>query len=581
MARSWGWRSLRRPAIDVARRDDTKRYRLAVHGHVVDLMPPIGVGDLMAKRECQRVTPSDVTIHRSPREPVTDPTLGIAVSRPAGRRAKHRLVTIGDSLTHGFMSGAIFRTDLSWPAIVAYEMGLRSDEFRFPTYEWPSGPGGLPLDLERLARAFEARFGDRLDWWEIAAAGLWVRSYMSEIEKYWEFGLGAALPAIGSPFHNMAVFGWDVLDTVLLDAKIVGARIDKPNDDLLAQVVENNVDRAGLVVLRRARAGNRARTVLDTAAAMAQGTGQGIETLVVMLGANNALGSILGLQPCWTSDDYLDLSPVRRLAVKGQFSVWRPAHFAADWALLVDKLRQVRADHVIVATVPSVTIAPIARGVDGKVRPDSRYFPYYTRPWISDGNFDPKRDPHLTEVEARAIDSAIDEYNATIIASVAATRDDGLDWYLFDMGGLLDSLATRRYINSPWARPTWWKAYELPPAMQALEPVPNTRFFRAGPDGRTDGGLFSLDGVHPTTIAYGVVAQEVIKVMETAGVTFADRDGTPRSGPIRVDFDRLVAADTLVSKPPAVISPTLGMLGWLDERLDWVKRILPFAPNPL
>ena len=81
-----------------------------------------------------------------------------------------------------------------------------------------------------------------------------------------------------------------------------------------------------------------------------------------------------------------------------------------------------------------------------------------------------------------------------MIESVAAARRDGLDWYLFDMGSILDRLATRRYIDSPWARPAWWTPYELPRALRALDPVPNTRFFRAGPSGRTDGGLFSLDG---------------------------------------------------------------------------------------
>ena len=68
----------------------------------------------------------------------------------------HRLVTVGDSLTHGFMSAAIHRTDLSWPAITAFELGLSAEQFTFPTYEWPTGPGGLPLDLERLARSFDA-----------------------------------------------------------------------------------------------------------------------------------------------------------------------------------------------------------------------------------------------------------------------------------------------------------------------------------------------------------------------------------------------------------------------------------------
>lgn len=526
---------------------------------------------------CDRVTPAEVEIHTEPRQPESDPTLGIAVPRPDGPPATHRLVTVGDSLTHGFMSGAIHRTDLSWPAMVAYELGLPPDRFRFPTYEWPTGPGGLPLDLERLARAFQRRFGSSLDFTEVISASLWLRSYMDAIEDYWERGPGSQTPPTGDPFHNMAVYGWDVLDVTMLTATILAGRIGTPRDDPLAQVVQDDASRAGLVVLQRARDGRGARTVLDAAASMARS--DGVETLVVMVGSNNALGSVVSLVPCWSHPDYATMSPAQRLRAKGPYTVWRPSHFALDWAALVERLRRVPARHVIVATVPSVTIAPIARGVGLKVNPTSRYFPYYTRPWIRDQDFDPDRDPHITESEARAIDSAIDDYNATIIESVRAARTDGLDWYVFDLGGQLDRLASRRYLESPWARPGWWTPYELPAALQALDPVPTTKFFRAGPQGRTEGGLFSLDGVHPTTIGYGLVAQEVIRVMERAGVEFANRDGSPRPGPVTVDWVRVLASDTLIGQPPAVVSSTLSLLGWLDERLDWVRRIIPFAPS--
>lgn len=531
----------------------------------------------MAERTCSRQTPDEVQLNDRPREPVTDPTLGIPVSGQDGGPAAHRLVTIGDSLTHGFMSAAVYRTDLSWPAIVAYEMGLGGEAFEFPTYEWPSGPGGIPVDLERLARAFERRFGHRLDFWEIVSAALWVQDYLDEIEDYWERGEGSGPPATGAPFHNMGVYGWDVLDTVLLDADIVEARIKPPSDDPFNQIVENDGARAAWVVLQRARSARRARTVLQAAAAMGRRP-EGIETLVVALGANNALGSVVHLQPCWSGEDYLDLTPEQRLEAKRSFTVWRPSHFASDWDLLVQQIRAVRAKHVIIATVPSVTIAPIARGVAGKVAPRSRYFPFYTRPWISDADFDPGRDPHITADEARAVDSAIDAYNETIVSSVADARRDGLDWYLFDMAALLDRLATRRYIESPWTRPSWWTPYPLPPELAELDPVPNTRFFRSDPSGRTDGGLFSLDGVHPTTIGYGLVAQEVISIMHSAGVQFHGRDGRPRNDPtVTVDWDRVVRSDTLIGDPPAAISSTLSLLGWLDERLDWVDRLLPFA----
>jgi hypothetical protein len=528
-----------------------------------------------------RAVPDEVQIHTSPREPVTDPTLGIEVPRGAAVATQHRLVTIGDSLTHGFMSAAVHRTDVSWPAIAAYELGLAAEQFTFPTYEWPTGPGGLPLDLERLARSFEKRFGAHLDFWEIVTAGLWLQSYLDRVEDHWERGTGSRTPPGGPPFHNMGVYGWDLLDPQLLTATTVSARLARPtSDDPYSQLVEHHQDRAAWPVLQRARQGNRGRTVLEAVAEMS-GPTQGVETLVVVLGSNNALGSVVTLQPAWTPEGYADLAPEQRLAARVGRNLWRPSAFRADWSLLEAKLRGVTARHVILATVPSVTIAPVARGTFEKMRPQSRYFPHYTRPWITDEDFDAGRDPHITGEEARAIDSAIDAYNETIIASVAAARADGLDWYLFDLGSILDRLATRRYVESPWARPAWWTPYELPAALRALDPVPSTRFFRSGPGGRTDGGLFSLDGVHPTTIGYGILAQEVIKIMEVAGVDFVDRAGQPRTTPVLVDFTRLLRADTLVSAPPPSISNSLSLLGWLDDRLDLLDRFLPFVHPPL
>jgi hypothetical protein len=527
----------------------------------------------------KRSTPKEVEIRRTPREPETDPKLGIEVTPPDAAPAKHRLVTVGDSLTHGFMSGAIHRTDLSWPTITAFELGLTAEQFTYPTYEWPTGPGGLPLDLERFARSFEQRFGAHLDFREIVSAGLWIRKYMDEIEDFWERGDGSDRPPDGASFHNTAVYGWDPLDPQLVTNDRIESKLKKkPDDDLVSQLVEHHAARAAWPVLRRAGGGDR--TVLDAVADMSA-EGEGIETLVVVLGANNALGSVISLEPAWTPANYADLELEERLKARSGCNLWRPSAFAADWESLVARLRTIPARHVIFATVPSVTIAPIARGVYKKIDPTSRYFPYYTRPWITDDDFDPGRDPHLTADEVRAIDSAIDSYNETIIASVRAARTDGLDWYLFDMGSLLDRLATRRYVATPWAQPSWWTPYELPAALQALDPVPNTRFFRSGPGGRTDGGLFSLDGVHPTTVAYGVLAQEVIKVMELAGVEFLGRDGKPRPGPVQVDFERLLKADSLMSAPPASVSDSLSLLGWLDDKIDWVTKFLPFVHSPL
>jgi hypothetical protein len=233
----------------------------------------------------------------------------------------------------------------------------------------------------------------------------------------------------------------------------------------------------------------------------------------------------------------------------------------------------VRARHVVWFTVPHVTIAPIARGVGTKVHHGSRYFPYYTRPWISDDAFDPLRDPHLTAADARAVDAAIDLYNDAIEQAVRDARRgvDGppRDWYLLDLAGVLDRLATRRYVTDPAARPQWWTSYPLPPALQALHPPPNSLFITGdGEGGRATGGLFSLDGVHPTTVAYGILAQELVDVMRRAGVEFRTRSGAPRPDPVLVDFDRLVRRDLLTRRPPQNIRSGLELLGWADETLD-------------
>jgi hypothetical protein len=510
-------------------------------------------------------TPPDVEITTEARPPVTDPTLGIPVVLPPPPAApRHRLVTLGDSLTHGFQSGAVFNTDLSYPAIIAYELGWL-DSFRRPGYP---GYGGLPINLEYVIRELEKTYGTKLNVWELGAALFSVRHVMGEIEDYWERGAGAQVPNRKSINHNLAVYGWDLRDTLSRNADVCRAAIVMPKDDFVSQIVENANERAALRVLDSARdAAGRALTPLEAAKAL--GDDGGIETLIVFLGANNALGTVTSLRVAWSDTGYDDLKK------KQAFTIWRPTHFEAELKQVVAAVQQIPARHVIWATVPHVTIAPLARGVDRKVRPDSRYFPYYTRVWIDDDDFDPDSDPHFTEAEARAIDSAVDQYNHAIADAVKANRERGRDWYVFDVAGVLDRLATRRYMQSPAARPDWWTPYPLPAALKALKPVPNTRFFASGKTGRKDGGLFSLDGVHPTTIGYGIIAQELINIMQAAGVTFYAGNGTTeRKTPIKVDFERLVARDTLITDPPRSVSSDLRLIGWLDETLDFAKRLL-------
>jgi hypothetical protein len=512
-------------------------------------------------------TPAEVEITLEAREPVSDPTLGIPVTQVPSPQGTHRLVVVGDSLSHGFQSGAIYNTDISYPAIIAWEMGW-FDSFRFPTYY---GFGGLPLNLEFLIRALEEKIGGPLNARDLLLAYLDARHHLAMAEDWWERGGGSAEPNLKYIIHNQSMYGWDLRDALSFTAQVARQRIKNPKDNFFVPLIANASERAVLRVLPNLPPQDNLST-LDAAAALGN-EGDGIETLVIMLGSNNALGTVVQLKVEWSKwPDCQDLDK------KDAFTVWNPEHFQTELNAVEARVKTIRAKRVIWATVPHVTIPPITRGIGKKVRSGSRYFPYYTRPWINDQDFDPTVDPRLTENQARAIDSAIDQYNYAIVDVVKRARSANppKDWYLFDMAGLLDRLASRRYLDDPSTKPSWWTTpYQLPPALKALDPLPDSHFFTSGPSGRETGGLFALDGVHPTTIGYGLIAQEIIKIMQLAGVAFFQPDGkTVRPHPIDVDFDRLIHHDTLISHPPVSLDSDLALLGWLNEKLDFFRRLV-------
>jgi len=521
-------------------------------------------------------TPSEVVIEHQARAPVDDPTLGIEVPPKGEGRPKHRLVTIGDSLTHGFQSLAIYNTDISYPALIAYELGCFG-QFRRPHY-W--GYGGLPLNLEFLVRDLEERFGPKINWYEVPLALFHARHWMAEAERYWEEGPGSKIPRSPLIKHNLSVFGWDIRDALERTFDYCYGEMQAPKHQFIPNI-ENGNNQAALRVLPSGDHHLRNLTLFTAAAELgAQGTeeepgkGDGIETLIVFLGSNNVLTSVTHFQVHWSGPGFDDLKR------KHEYNVWRPSHFAVEFDRVVAEVERIRARHVIWATVPHVTVIPLAHGVGNQKQfPGSRYFEYYTWPWISDEDFDPDTDPRLTHQQARAIDAAIDMYNNHIESHVRAARTAGLDWYLLDIAGILDRMAYRRYVTDEDAQPDWWTEYEFPPEVEHLGV--DTRFFRSDQTGRKEGGVFALDGVHPTTVGYGLVAQEFMNVMHRAGVVFPQVDaGNPRGGAPRLNWDRTIRRDTLITSPPASLGSDLHLIAWLDEVIEIFQHFLhrgPFA----
>jgi hypothetical protein len=117
-------------------------------------------------------------------------------------------------------------------------------------------------------------------------------------------------------------------------------------------------------------------------------------------------------------------------------------------------------------------------------------------------------------------------------------------------------------------RPT----YQLPEGLvEALRNDPRTRF-RVRPDGQVlfdtrflripasrpqasassdewraayKGGVFGLDGIHPSTTGYGIIAHEVLSAFRAAGVPGAD--------PAKLDWQAIVGNDSLLTEPPALL----------------------------
>ena len=485
-----------------------------------------------------------VELTQDVRPPVTDPTMNLPVEVPERRPDwAHRLVTVGDSLTHGFQHFAIFHTDRSWPAMIAELLGI---DFAFPSYT--GGPGGHPLNLEYAARKLNKN---------LLLSLAKVYGYMDQVKRFYTTAPGADFPdRHGRCNENLAVWGWDLRDTLMRTADTEEVLIGHPGG--LLPMVNGSGHRAAVSVLNMARKpSGAALTPLEAARQLGDQPG-GIETLCVWLGANNVLGSVVQLKAVLSGSGFQDLQQ------KANYTVWTVPDFRTELALVADEVRMINADHVLWGTVPHVTIPPISRGLRGPLPDCPRYFTYYGRVWDTDDAFDPTVEPHLTGPQAWAIDMIIDGYNTAIEELVQQARHDGLDWRLVDMCAVLDRLAYRRNVELD-ARPAQFPAYPLPPALAGLD----TRYLTTDKTGKIlTGGLIGLDGVHPTTAGYSLVAHEFIQVMTGAGVDFPN--GTD------LDFAAIRNADTLLANPPPRLGSALDLIHRLNHDIDLVKRLNPF-----
>lgn len=500
-----------------------------------------------------------------------------------------KLFTIGDSISQGFMSGAAAKTNQCYSTILASI--LEAENYHFPSWE----KGGIPIDLETVFRKLE----DKLDT-DIKGPIEWVRAtsiiskYLDDVEDYYERGDGALHKSIESnPFHNVAIRGFDISNSWQLTPNLCKQIIDESED--------NNDDRFGLVnesfhrtAFKVLASGNQQNfTQLDWLEHHHKN--EGVENLVLWLGANNALGTVLDLKIRQTSIDgtAFPLGPDKvsyRERLSKEWNLWHPEDFRKEYSFMLDKVIDIMTENpnktdykVFIATVPLVTICPLIKAVDKYERTDkcvenwpvnesnpapmgieelppvlnnpvsyAKYYPYF----LFEDNFDMTLN-HLNQNEVVHIDNCIRRYNRIIqeLVALANERIGEKRFYLVDIATSLSKIALKRNNYNP--------KYVYPEYFRFCYPRIDSKYYGVNRNKEIkSGGLFSLDGVHPTAIGQGIIAYEFLKVMSKAGVYSGDIEKA-------IDWADIFRNDTLYSKP-------IGLLGEIYDNPNlkkWLFKI--------
>jgi len=465
--------------------------------------------------------------------------------------AKHKLVVIGDSLSQGFKNGGIYRTDLNFPSILVRCFDP-DPEFQQPSF---TAQAGIPINLEVLVRGLHDEFGESFEWNEYLPAARHLLKTLRRIKKYWEGGFRDLCIDRENPYHNQAIWGMSVSDAWIVTEQKCREYMatHKPRFTVFSVLPDDAMYTTARLVLNPPLDETFEKNSMIENATLLQDDG-GIENLIVCLGHNNIVQSVTEMKLVWSETEDLHRFPSDRFC-----TIYRPEHFELKYRALAERVSKIGAERVVVPTLPYVTIPPAIRGVnEDKSRQHEGYFDYYTRFWIWDSDFDPDKHPHLTRDDARVLDQTVDAYNE-IIRTVAAEYG----WIVAPVGRHVSAIAQRRLGGEVKHKfpDGFVKALKNNPDTSHMvlgenDLLLSTNYIRLHPEtGKINkGGIFSLDGLHPTTIGYGLMAGVYFRAMREAGVKFQKP----------IDWDFVVANDTLVTNPPRLLIELRSLLKFLS-----------------
>jgi len=472
---------------------------------------------------------------------------------------EHKLVVLGDSVSQGFQNGGIYRTDLSFPNF------LRNCWDPAPDFEQPlfTAQAGIPLNLEVLTRGMSDEFGNSIEWNEYLPAISHLYSTLKRVKRYWEGKIKPLHEQRSMPYHNQSVWGFSMNDAWMVTEQNSREHIEtQPETYSIFDMLPDHAMyvTARLVLNPSLGSTFENHTLLDNANYLQQHGG--IENLIVSMGHNNIIGAVSDLKFVLSEEEDLNKLPSER-----GYTVYRPEHFEQEFRKLAERVSQIGARQVITQTIPYVTIPPVTRGVNADKSQENHtgYFDYYTRFWVWDEDFHPEFHPHLTKEQAISLDQYVDEYNS-IIRDVAGEYG----WITVPLNRYVNGIARRRLGGRkriPYPK-AFREAMEQNPATEHLVdsnglPQLSTDYIRIDEDSGKlyKGGIFSLDGIHPTTIGYGLIAHLYKETMENHGIEF-DKP---------LDWNHIIANDTLVTDPPYLLVELRNFLRFLS--LDRHEKI--------
>ncbi|WP_017443645.1 hypothetical protein [Gayadomonas joobiniege] len=464
------------------------------------------------------------------------------------------LVTLGDSVSQGFMSGAAASTHLSYSSVIAKTIGIADADYHYLPY-----PEQLKLkwDIELLLRALESRYGTDIRGLEWPFAINHCAQLFDKSESFYERGQGRPSQPVKLPktwqnfdgFHNLAVEGMDVGDLYTVTPKSALATIKqnkKSSQNNFFAVASEPFSRSAYRTLNP-----YANEAYDDYSAVGwlkhHASQKGVKNIILWAGANNALGTVLDLKIKFTDGDGAILTKTRKERLEK--NLWHPYDFQLEYTQLLQSVVDALANnqyqdwHCYLGTVPLVTIAPIAKGVgEARLIKDPagsgktyRYFQYYTYFAMSE-KAALKTGKFLKFRDALFIDRCIIQFNR-IVRQLAKNYNQSLGrdaFIIVDTSQALTDMAWKRNSGEP--------SYPFPASFDFLYPPVDTKYYHANTRGEIEkGGVFSLDGVHPSVIGQGLIAHEFLSVMQ--------KQNGSQYAPKNIDWPSIFAADSLRTQP--------------------------------